>query len=642
MRLWKLFAAAVFLAAMSLYGGYLYICGELEYLKIYVPSVDNITSCNEEIKLSVFGAEGIEMYRRYYRRSKKLPESYDMSRLIFMTDRLIESRRNSARSCGIERWKLMLIKSRGIDPFSLQGVVLNHYADTLLAENSLSGFRGEAVRWYTLARLSGVYSRDGLYRMYLDAPAYGRDVYGIAAASEYYFGKPIEKASVLETAFLVAIRSGEDYADPAKDYAYLDKYARVALRGLYEAGLISQEEYSAESSGVVRLSMGESPVMEPSYVEEVLKIINADKRFRPGEESLRVYTGYNKRASDAARRAMEESLAGKDKALQMSFVLVNRETMGVEAAIGSRVPESRRNRAVSLKRQMASTFKPIVYMTAFERGFKPSDRIVDKPYTFTSGRMAYTPKNYENYFMGNIPIRYGLVYSLNNATVRLAELAGLSGVRNMAVSIGMKGPVMPFHAMALGSFAATPLNVAQMYSTIANYGERSLPSMILRVEAGGRVYDMRELPKRVVSEEAAFQTLYIMQDVVKKGTARGAGMLPGTAAKTGTSDNFRDGWTAAVFGPYVAVCWVGYDDYRSMGQEGAGGRSAAPVIGKFQRAYFGGGVTFSLPPPDGVVFKRVSSRTGLLTDVKSRGTYIEAYRKGRLPGKEAAGGSNGG
>ena len=631
----RFFAAVIILAAMSFYGCYLYISGELEYLKIYVPAVDNIASYNEEIKLSVYGADDLEMFSRHFRRSRRLPDDYNMSRLIFIADKLLENKRHVPKSYGIERWKLMLIKSRGIDPFSLQGVVLNHYADTLLSENHLSGFRGEAVRFFTLARLAGVYSKDKLYRMYLDAPAYAKDVYGIAAASEYYFNKPIENASVLETAFLAAMLSDEHLSDPEKDYAYLDKYARVALRGLFEAGLINQEEYFAESTGVVRVSVREDPIIEPSYVEEVLKIIRADKRFRIGEETLRIYTGYNKQASDTARRVINESLADKDPSLQMSFVLVNRQSLGVEAIIGSRVPESRRNRAITLKRQMASTFKPIVYMTAFERGFKPSDHIIDKPYTFSSGKTLYSPKNYENFFMGDIPIRYGLVHSLNNATVRLAELSGLINVRNMAVNIGMKGTIIPFHAMALGSFATTPLNVAQMYSTIGNYGVRKLPSMILRVETGsGKVYDMREHPKRVLSAESAFQTLYIMQDVVKRGTARGARMLSGTAAKTGTSDNFRDAWTVAVFGDYVAVCWVGYDDYRSMGEDGAGGHMAAPVIGKFQRAYFGSDAIFSLSPPDGIEFKSVSAISGLLTDDKSRKIYIEAYKKGRLPKQE--------
>lgn len=632
----RFLSAVVIIVAMCVYGGYMYISSELEFLKTFVPQVDLPTVKNNEIMLVIFAADGLEMYKRYYLRSKKLPQDYDMTKLMFMADMIISGKGSHFDNKGIERWKLFLIKRHGIDPFSLKGVVLNHYADTLLAQNQLSGFRGEVVRWYTLARLKNAYSEDELYRMYLDTPAYAKNVYGIAAASEYYFGKPIGEASPLETAFLVAMISRGNLMTPEKDYAYLDKYAKVALRKLYEASLISGDEYSKESSRVIALSnINEYPVIEPSYVAEVLKTIQSDKRFNVGSETLKIYTGYNKHASDVARKVVERHLAGKDDSLQTSFVLVNRETGGVEAVIGSRVAESKRNRAITLKRQMASTFKPIVYMTAFERGFKPSDHIVDKPYAFKSGKFIYKPKNYEDFFMGDIPLRYGLVYSLNNATIRLAELTGLRRVRNMAVNIGMKGSIIPVHAMALGSFAATPLNVAQMYSTVGNYGVRKHPSLILRVEtSGGKVYDMTEKPRRVVSEEAAYQTLYIMQDVASRGTARGAAMLKGTAAKTGTSDNYRDAWTVALFGKYVAVCWVGYDDFGSMGEDGSGGRMAAPVIGMFQRAYFPKGTTFKLPAPEGIEFHRVSAATGLLTETKGRRTYIEAYNKGNLPAKE--------
>lgn len=603
--MWRFFGIIITLIIFSLYGAYLYVVSEVEYLKTFVPEININTSKESEIKLVVYGDNGLEMYKEYFRRSKNIPDDYDMKKIIFLTDKIIKSKQPLPKNYGIERWKLFIIKNRGIDPFSLKGVVLNHYANNLLSENNLTGFKAELVRWFTLSKLNKIYDNNKLYRMYLDTPSFGENVYGLAAAAEYYFAKSIKEISILETAFLIAMVSKEKLITPKDDFSYLDKYARIALKSLYEEGLITLDEYNNEVSNVIKIVENKPfEVIEPSYVAEVLNIIKKDDRFKIGEETIKIYTGYNKSATDIARRVVETSLKNKDKRLQMSFVLVNKDTKAVEVAIGSKIYDSKSNRAFTLKRQMASTFKPIVYIAAFEKGYKPNDRIVDKPYNFKVGRSTYSPRNYEDFFMGNIPLRYGLIYSLNNATVRLAEKAGLIRVRNMAVDIGMNNTVMPFHAMALGSFSTTALNVAQMYSTLGNFGVRSIPKLILRVEAGDKVYDMMEEPKVVFSNKTAMQVLKIMQDVVNRGTARGAKMLPGTAAKTGTSDNYRDAWTVALFGSYVAVCWVGYDDYTSMGEDSSGGRMAAPVISRFQRDFFPKGTTFSFTFPANNILNR--------------------------------------
>lgn len=122
-----------------------------------------------------------------------------------------------------------------------------------------------------------------------------------------------------------------------------------------------------------------------------------------------------------------------------------------------------------------------------------------------------------------------------------------------------------------------------------------------------------------------------MQAVAGRGTARSANLLKGTGAKTGTSNDIKDAWTAAVFGDYTAVVWVGYDDLSPITYAGSGGRLAAPVISSFQKKYFGKDTVFSFQKPKNIVFKRVDARTGLLTDRKTTGSYLEAYNKNKLP-----------
>ena len=283
---------------------------------------------------------------------------------------------------------------------------------------------------------------------------------------------------------------------------------------------------------------------------------------------------------------------------------------------------------------MASTFKPIVFLSAFEKGIKPSDQVVDMPYEFEVEDVIYRPNNYNGFFMGKIPIRYAFVYSLNNSTIKVAEMAGLEYVKDMSIALGMNKDIKPFYAMALGAFPATPMTVAQIFSTIGNLGEYKKATLATSYKIGDKTYNLKEAPRQVVSQEAAYQTLYIMQAVASRGTARGARLLKGTGAKTGTSNDTKDAWTVAVFGDYTAVVWVGYDDLRPITIGGGGGRLAAPIIAEFQRRYFGKNATFSFQVPNNIVFKRVDARTGLLTERKSAGTYIEAYNKKRLPKSE--------
>jgi penicillin-binding protein 1A len=318
--------------------------------------------------------------------------------------------------------------------------------------------------------------------------------------------------------------------------------------------------------------------------------------------------------------------------MQGAFVMANVETGGIEVAVGSKIPNSQRNRAFSSKRQMGSTFKPIVYAAAFQQKHLPSARVVDKQYDFADGSTVYSPNNYESVFMGDILLRYGLIHSLNNTTVMLAQRVGLRRVHQMAVNMGFDTQIHPYFSTALGSFPTTPMNVAEIYATLANFGETKELSFIKDAQyGGGMTYVERKPPKRAMDKVSAYQTMYIMQDIPRIGTARRAGLLPGTAAKTGTSDQSRDVWTAAICYPYVIVVWIGYDTYEPMDEKRAGGNTAAPVTAAFQREYFGEDAIFHIQPPEDVVFASVRVQDGTISEKGGRGTYVEAFRKGNLP-----------
>lgn len=634
----KLIAVFIILFVMQLLAGLaLYIHSEVEYVKVYIPDTDNITAYNDTIAFTVYGKDNFVMYKKYYVRQEKLRGDYDISQIMPMVEILINERYKTVKEQGIERWKKITLNYQGIEPFSLEAAAYLHYTDMLISKSRLTGFKKELLRWYTIDKLNNQYSRVGLTKLFLDSSKFAENIYGIAAASKYYFNKDIRDINQLQQAFLLsAISFSNKPYDAVKDYQELDRKARSILNKLNQQNIISDSKLSEYMEMSVKLEPENIKTAEPAYLNGVFKQIADIKEIKEniGRKNIEIYTGYNEKANIAARSALSEYFKDKDDKLQAAFVLLNNYTQEIMAAIGSRELNTKVNRALTTSRQMASTFKPIVFLAAFEKGIKPSDQIIDIPYDFRVGDVVYRPNNYNGYFMGKIPVRYAFTYSLNNSTVKLAERVGLNYICELSKSMGMNKEIKPFYSMALGAFPATPLTVAQIYSTIGNMGEYKKAVLATGYKVGSKYVDLRPKGERVVSAEAAYQTLYIMQAVASRGTARGANLLKGTGAKTGTSNDTKDAWTATVFGDYTAVIWIGYDDLSPITYAGSGGRLAAPVISSFQRKYFGADTAFSFQKPANIIFKRVDARTGYLTNKKKAGSYIEAYNKNKLPNYE--------
>ncbi len=595
MRLRYVVLLSVSLLSVLISATYFYVKAELEYLKIYVPSVDNLTSQPNEVYTAIYGKDNLLMYKKYYVKSELLPQSYDIEQLSVLVDMLVNSKRENSTPRGVERWKLHIMRTQGIEPFSLKGVVLDYYAEKLLADIKLNGFASEVVRWYTLEALNTSYSKHKLHEMYLNTAKYADNVYGISAAANHFYSKDISKCNYLELAYLVAILSGNNnILDPITDFANIDSIARTYIHNLYKVGIIDANEYEFIKDLKVALKPEIYQTIEPTYVKTVLDSIKGDNRLDETKDIIVINTNYDKDATIKVRRAMHKYLADKNNSLQLAFVMINTKSKSVDVVIGSRDEMSRVNRAINMKRQMASTFKPFVYLTAFNNGYKPNDRIVDRPYTFWASGFSYKPDNYGGIFYGNTSLGMGLVHSLNNATIKLAENVGLRKVRDTAMKAGMATNMLPIHAMALGSYATTPLNVAEMYSTIANSGIKQKPSFIHSIKVNDKFLDMLEPSSRVASTRATKQVVSLMQDVAKIGTARSAGLIEGTAIKTGTSNNYIDAWAAAIFDDYVAVVWLGYDNFASMGEGGVGGSMAAPFIAMVQDEFYDNNTTFTI------------------------------------------------
>jgi penicillin-binding protein 1B len=283
----------------------------------------------------------------------------------------------------------------------------------------------------------------------------------------------------------------------------------------------------------------------------------------------------------------------------------------VLAMIGGRnYAESQLNRATDALRQPGSVFKPFVYAAALETGMSPLRMFRDAPQEFIYAKtQKYRPANYGGGFsMRDVPMRDGLIKSLNVVTVDVAMQTGLARVANTALKFGLRRPD-PYPALALGTTESTPLQIATAYSAFANGGRKIQPAVLATNPA--------TIEDQVIEPATAYMITDMLQGVINRGTARAArNQIPGTviAGKTGTS---RDGWFVGYTPNLVCAVWVGFDDNKQLGLTGA--EAALPAWVEFMKSAINlrpelGGKSFD--QPEGITIADIDPETDELASGK--------------------------
>lgn len=276
---------------------------------------------------------------------------------------------------------------------------------------------------------------------------------------------------------------------------------------------------------------------------------------------------------------------------------------------------SKFNRAIQSKRQPGSGFKPVVYATGLMEGMTPSSIIVDAPVSFGS----WTPMNSTRRYYGPTPLRQALTYSRNVVAVRLLQKVGINKAIRLATSIGFEPDELPrYLPLALGSGAASPLRMAQLYAVFANGGFRIDPYFISEVQTdSGRILYKATPPsacadcdpkvpsgegtaKRVLTPQVHYMMNSMLRDVVMFGTARKALALnrPDVAGKTGTTNKSYDAWFNGYVPGLVTIGWFGFDAYKSLGHNQMGGDLALPMWLKYMEVALKDVPVREFPVPD--------------------------------------------
>ncbi len=500
--------------------------------------------------------------------------------------------------------------------------------------------------------LEAHYGKDEILETYLNEIYLGQDrdraIHGVGLAAQFYFNKEVRYLTVAESALLVALVKGPAVYDPRRHPARALERRNLVLRETRERGYLNLEQYtlarSAELGVSSRPGMGTSPY--PAFLQLVHRQLRRDyDESDLRSEGLRIFTTLDPRAQAAAENALARHLAQFDKekrfnkqpGLEGAVVITDPQSGEVEALVGGRDPRYQGyNRAIDAARPIGSLLKPVVYLTALSdpAHYTLVTPIDDGPFTWKSrGAPDWQPKNYDLKFHGIVPLRTALAQSYNAATARLGTEIGVDKVLANVQKLGIERELRPYASTLLGAAEMSPLEVAQMYQTIASGGFRSPLRAIREVTT----QEGRPLQRYALKVEQAFPPEPVvlitaaMQGVVREGTAQGLKSYLGpeiaAAGKTGTTDEQRDAWFAGFTGDRLAVVWVGYDDNRAARLLGAA--AALPVWGDIMAAL--SPEPLALAAPETIERVWIDPQNNLRADSQCAGAVELPFIQGSAP-----------
>jgi len=498
--------------------------------------------------------------------------------------------------------------------------------------------------------LEAHYSKDEILEAYLNEVHVGQDgnraVHGFGLGAHFYFNKPLSELRPHEMAVLIGLVKGPSYYNPRRNPKRSLERRNLVLGVLHEEELIDDAEYAAALKQPLGTAGARGGVERyPAFVELVKRQLKG--QYRDDDlvsEGLRIFTTLEPRAQEALERHITEGLPQLEKSrkmkadtLQAAGVITSVDGGEVLALVGDRdVRYAGFNRALDAQRSIGSLVKPFVYLAALMQPhrFNVASMLPDEPISLPmSGGKVWAPNNYDRALHGPQTLANSLAQSYNLPTIYLGLQVSAKVVRDTMTAAGYSGNALPLPSMFLGAVEISPLEVAQMYATLAANGYEAPLSAIREVQTkDGQPLSRFPIKVRETLPEAPVYLLnWAMRGVLTHGTARSAyGVLPGDriyAGKTGTTDDYRDSWFAGFGADRVGVVWVGRDDNKSTGL--TGGNGALPIWTRVFKDLNVRGMDPS-PPPD-IEELLTDPETGLRADETCPGARWIPYVRGYGP-----------
>jgi len=489
--------------------------------------------------------------------------------------------------------------------------------------------------------LESRYSKDQILSWYLNEIPFGENTYGVESASQTYFGKPAADISLAQAAVLTAMIPAPSYYSPyGPNKAKLLQKKDVILEKMQKQGYITEAQLEEAKTEKLVFAENTQSIKAPDLVMFVKKYL--DDKYGEDylkEKGLRVYTTLDWDIQQYAEKVIKSADAtNKSKgANNTAMVVIDPKTGGILALIGSKdyfaaaYPETggvlfdpKYDVATMAERQPGSAFKPIVYATAFKKGINPNTVLWDVKTEFNpscdpsgnstvgvNGSACYGPQDYDGKNRGQVTIRTALGCSLNIPAVKVLYLAGIPDVLQTAKDFGITTLTDTNNyglSLVLGGGAVNLLQLTSAYGVFATEGNYIPPVSILKItDAQGNIIEQNQTqPAKVLDTQVAREINSILSDNNARAPLFGANSplyLPGyqVAAKTGTTENFIDGWTMG-YTPFAVVgVWTGNNDNSPTRDYGVG--IAAPMWNKVMQKIVSSHPIENFTQPDAVTNK---------------------------------------
>ena len=439
------------------------------------------------------------------------------------------------------------------------------------------------------------FSKDEILDLYLNRVYFGAGAYGIEAAAQRYFGKAAKQVTLAEAAMLAGLVKAPSRLAPTRNPDGAERRAQLVLAAMAALGFVSEAKAKMAWRSPRTRSSNSSTAR--SITSPTGSWTCCDDLVGRVEDDIIVETSIDPVLQAAAEQALTDELAAKgDKAGVGQGAMVAMSPDGaVRVLVGGRnYADSQFNRAVSAKRQPGSVFKPFVYLTAIERGLTPDTVREDRPISVK----GWKPENYTREYFGPVTLTQAMAHSLNTVSVRLALEFGPTAVTRTAYRLGIASKLEPNPSIALGTSEVSLIEMVSAFAPFANGGTAIVPHVVESVRRPDGLVLYQRIPQnlgQVVEPRYVGMMNAMMQETLLTGTGRKA-ELPGypAAGKTGTSQDFRDGWFVGYTGHLVTGVWLGNDD-SSPTRKMTGGGLPAEIWGRFMKSAHRGVAVVSLP-----------------------------------------------
>jgi penicillin-binding protein 1B len=490
---------------------------------------------------------------------------------------------------------------------------------------------------------------------------------GLAEASQAYFNKNLKDLTLPEEALLAGLIQRPSYLSPYRHKDRAMDRRNVVLEAMVETHAITREQAEKAKAAPLVLAPPNVEASDAPYFVDLVRdqLITKFNENELNDQSYRIYTTLDPDLQKAAAQSVEMGIKLVDEEVkklrtkrvkvgkkyettvepgpqaQVALVALDPHTGAVLALVGGRDYGWSQLDHATAKRPTGSIFKPFVYAAAMNTALDgsqtvltPTSTVTDEPTSFAYGDQIYEPRNYKEEYKGEVTLRYALAMSLNNATVKVAEEVGYDKVADLAKLAGITS-VKPTPAMALGSYDASPLDMAGAYTAFSNNGVRLSPILLrsVRNSKGDVIANYSTDQRQVLDPRVAYVMTNMMEGVINNGlgytAVRLRGFTPPAAGKTGSS---HDGWFAGYTSNLLCIVWVGYDDYSDLRLSGA--MTAAPIWTEFMKKAAVLPEYENMQPfaqPSGVVDVQLDKATNRLATPACPDDYVSAFVAGTEP-----------